>query len=193
MIDQQALDTLFNNAHSQNGWQDKPVDPALLVTLYDLLKMAPTSANCQPLRVVFVTSPEAKKKLEPILAEGNRAKTMAAPVTAILGMDMEFYNELPRLMPAMDAKSWFVGNTELTKTTAFRNSSIQGGYFILAARAVGLDCGPMSGFDNEALDKAFFEGTSIKSNFICSLGYGDPAKVYPRAPRPAFDEFCSIL
>ena len=193
MIDQNALDILFNNAHTQNGWQDKPVDPALLTKLYDLLKMAPTSANCQPLRVVFVTSPEAKERLKPILAEGNRAKTMQAPVVAILGMDMEFYNELPRLMPAMDAKSWFTGNKELADTTAFRNSSIQGGYFILAARAVGLDCGPMSGFDNAAMDKEFFAGTAIKSNFICSLGYGDPAKVYPRAPRPKFNEFCKVI
>ena len=193
MIDQKALDTLFNEAHTQNGWQDKPVDPALLHQLYDLLKMAPTSANCQPLRVVFVTSKEAKEKLKPILAEGNREKTMHAPVVAILGMDMEFYNELPRLFPHTDAKSWFAGNQELIDKTAFRNSSIQGGYFILASRAVGLDCGPMSGFDNDAMDKAFFAGTSIKSNFICALGYGDPAKVHPRSPRPKFEEFCKIV
>ena len=193
MIDQSALDTLFNNAHTQNGWQDRKVDPALLRQLYDLVKMAPTSANCQPLRVVFVTSDEAKARLKPCLAAGNVEKTMHAPVTAILGMDMEFYNELPRLMPAIDAKSWFTGNKQLADTTAFRNSSIQGGYFILAARALGLDCGPMSGFDNDAMDKAFFAGTSIKSNFICSLGYGDPAKVYPRAPRPSFEEFCKVV
>lgn len=193
MIPQSALDTLFNNARTHNGWQEKPVDAALLRQVYDLTKMAPTSANCQPLRIVFVQSAEAKAKLKPTLAPGNVERTMTAPVTAILGMDMAFYNELPRLMPAIDAKSWFVGNDALIESTAFRNSSLQGGYFMLAARAVGLDVGPMSGFDNAAVDAAFFAGTTIKSNFICNLGYGDATKLYPRAPRPAFEEFCSVV
>lgn len=193
MLDQTALDRLFNQARTHSAWTDKKVDPALLRQLYDLLKMAPTSANCQPLRVVFVESAEAKAKLKPALAEGNVAKTMAAPVTAILGMDMAFYEQLPKLFPHTDARSWFVGNPALIEATAFRNSSIQGGYFILAARALGLDCGPMSGFDNAKVDAAFFAGTTIQSNFICSLGYGDASKLHPRSPRPAFDEFCKIV
>lgn len=192
MIDQKSLDVLFNEARTHTAWLDKPVEDALLKQVYDLTKMAPTSANCQPLRVVFVKSDEAKAKLKPCLAEGNVAKTMAAPVTAILGMDMEFYEELPRLFPHTDAKSWFVGNDELIKTTAFRNSSLQGAYFILAARALGLDCGPMSGFDNAKVDAAFFGGTPVKSNFICSVGYGDASKLHPRSPRPEFHEFCRI-
>lgn len=190
---QQALDVMFNDARTHNHWLDKPVEDALLRQVYDLTKMAPTSANCQPLRVVFVKSQEAKEKLKPALAAGNVDKTMAAPVTAILGMDMEFYNELPRLFPHTDAKSWFVGNEKLIETTAFRNSSLQGGYFILAARALGLDCGPMSGFDNAKVDAAFFAGTKIKSNFICSLGYGDASQLFPRSPRPEFLEFCKIV
>lgn len=193
MLDQHALDVLFNDARTHNAWLDKKVDESLLRKVYDLTKMAPTSANCQPLRVVFVSSEAGKKKMEPILAEGNRAKVLQAPVTAILGMDMKFYDELPRLFPHTDARSWFVGNDELIKTTAFRNSSLQGAYFMLAARACGLDCGPMSGFDNAKMDEAFFAGTSIKSNFICSLGYGDASKLHPRSPRPTFDEFCSIV
>jgi len=193
MIDQSALDTLFNNARTHSAWLEKKVDTALLKQLYDLTKMAPTSANCQPLRIVFMQSDEAKQKLKPCLAEGNVEKTMHAPVTAILGMDMEFYNELPKLFPHTDAKSWFVGNQALIDATAFRNSSIQGGYFILAARALGLDCGPMSGFDNAKVDAAFFAGTKIKSNFICSLGYGDASKLHPRSPRPSFDDFCKIV
>jgi 3-hydroxypropanoate dehydrogenase len=143
--------------------------------------------------VVFVTSTEAKEKLKPALAEGNVVKTMAAPVTAILGMDMAFYEQLPKLFPHADARSWFVGNQPLIDATAFRNSSLQGGYFMLAARALGLDVGPMSGFDNTKVDTAFFAGTTIKSNFICSLGYGDASKLYPRSPRPEFSDFCSIV
>ena len=192
MLDQSALDTLFNNAHTHSHWTDRKVEASLLKQVYDLTKMAPTSANCQPLRIVFVQSPQAKEKLKPCLAEGNVAKTMQAPVTAIFGMDMAFYEELPRLFPHADAKSWFVGNDELIKTTAFRNSSLQGAYFILAARALGLDCGPMSGFDNAKVDAAFFAGTTIKSNFICSLGYGDASKLFPRSPRPEFSEFCRV-
>lgn len=193
MLDQHALDTLFNNARTHSAWTDKPVAPELLHQLYDLVKMAPTSANCQPLRVVFVSSAEAKEKLKPALDAGNVKKTMAAPVTAILGMDMEFYEQLPKLFPHTDARSWFVGKEKYIETTAFRNSSIQGGYFILAARALGLDCGPMSGFNNAMVDETFFAGTPIKSNFICSLGYGDASKLHPRSPRPTFEENCKII
>ncbi len=193
MLDQPALDLLFNAARTHSHWQDKPVEEAVLRQVYDLTKMAPTSANCQPLRVVYVTSSEAKAKLKPCLAEGNVEKTMAAPVTAILGMDMAFYDHLPELFPHADAKSWFTGNEALIEATAFRNSSLQGGYFILAARALGLDCGPMSGFDNAKLDAAFFAGTTVKSNFICNLGYGDASKLFPRSPRPDFAKFAAIV
>ena len=193
MLDQNALDTLFTKARTHNEWQDKKVDEALLRRVYDLTKMAPTSANCQPLRVVYVVSQEAKEKLKPCLDAGNVEKTMAAPATAILGMDMEFYEHLPKLFPHTDARSWFAGNAKKIEDTAFRNSSIQGGYFILAARALGLDCGPMSGFNNVKVDEAFFAGTKIKSNFICNLGYGDASKLFPRSPRPSFDEFGSIV
>lgn len=193
MLDQTALDTLFNNARTHSHWLDKKIDEATLRHVYDLTKMAPTSANCQPLRVVYVVSQEAKEKLKPCLDAGNVEKTMAAPATAILGMDMEFYEHLPKLFPHADARSWFAGNAKKIEDTAFRNSSIQGGYFILAARALGLDCGPMSGFNNAKLDEAFFAGTKIKSNFICNLGYGEASKLFPRSPRPSFDEFGSIV
>lgn len=192
MLDQHALDILFNDARTHSAWQDKPVDPALLERIWDLTKMGPTSANCSPLRVVFVTSKAAKEKLKPCLAEGNVDKTMAAPVTAIFGMDMEFYEKLPQLFPHTDARSWFIGNGKLIADTAFRNSSLQAAYFMLAARAAGLDCGPMSGFDNNKMDEAFFLGTSVKSNFICNLGYGDASKLYPRSPRLNFDEACRV-
>ena len=143
--------------------------------------------------MVYVKSPEAKARLLPLMMEGNRAKTEAAPVTAILGMDMAFYEQLPKLFPHTDAKSWFVGNDALIEATAFRNSSLQGAYFMLAARALGLDCGPMSGFDADKLNAEFFAGTNFKANFICSLGYGDPAGLFPRSPRPEFEEVCTIL
>lgn len=192
MLNEEGQNLLFNEARTHNAWLDKPVSDELLKAVYDLTKMAPTSANCQPLRVVFVKSEEAKAKLKPCLAEGNIDKTMQAPVTAILAMDMNFHDQLPKLFPHADAKSWFEGNTKMIEDTAFRNSSLQGGYFILAARAAGLDCGPMSGFDSEALDKAFFSGTSFKTNFICNLGYGDKQALHPRSPRPDFHEFCKI-
>ncbi len=193
MIDQQAQNVLFNDARTHSAWLDKPVAPALLKQVFDLTKMAPTAANCQPLRVVFVTSKEGKEKLRPTLDEGNVAKTMAAPVTAILAMDMAFYDQLPKLFPHADARSWFAGNDALILATAFRNASLQGGYFMLAARALGLDCGPMSGFDNVKLDAAFFAGTTIKSNFLCNLGYGDASKLHPRLPRPEFTDFCQVV
>ncbi|MFN3883535.1 MAG: malonic semialdehyde reductase [Rhodocyclaceae bacterium] len=192
-LDDAALDQLFRAARTHNAWQDKPVPDSLLRELHELMKWGPTSANCWPLRVVFVKSPEAKARLIPLLMEGNRAKVQAAPVTAILGMDMAFYELLPKLFPHTDARSWFIGNEALIETTAFRNSSLQGAYFMLAARALGLDCGPMSGFDNAQVDAEFFAGTTIKSNFICSLGYGDPAGLFPRSPRPEFDEVCKII
>lgn len=192
-IDATTLDQLFRNARTHNAWQGKPVPDSLLTELHDLMKWGPTSANCWPLRVVYVKSPEAKARLLPLLMEGNRAKTQAAPVVAILGMDMAFYEQLPHLFPHTDAKSWFVGNAPLIESTAFRNSSLQGAYFMFAARALGLDCGPMSGFDAAGVDAEFFAGTQIKSNFICSLGYGDPAALFPRSPRPTFEEVCKIV
>ena len=191
-FDTAALDQLFRSARSLNAWQDKPVADNLLMELHYLMKWGPTSANCWPLRVVFVKSPEAKARLLPLLMEGNRAKVAAAPVTALLGMDMAFYEQLPTLFPHTDAKSWFVGNDALIEATAFRNSSLQGAYLMLAARALGLDCGPMSGFNAAAVDEEFFAGTTVKTNFICSLGYGDPAGLFPRSPRPEFAEVCRI-
>ncbi|MDX9994491.1 MAG: malonic semialdehyde reductase [Rhodocyclaceae bacterium] len=188
-----TLDQLFRNARTHNGWLDKPVPEALLKELHDLMKWGPTSANCWPLRVVYVKSPEAKARLLPLMMEGNRAKTEAAPVTAILGMDLDFPDTLPTLFPHTDAKSWFAGNAPLIEATAFRNGSLQGAYFMLAARALGLDCGPMSGFDADQVNAEFFAGTNIRANFICNLGYGDAAALFPRSPRPEFDEVCKII
>lgn len=188
-----ALDQLFLDAHTHNAWQDRPVPEALLHRLYELLRMAPTSANCSPARIVFVQSRVAKEKLLPALMEGNRAKTLAAPVTAIIGYDLHFYERLGKLFPnAPDAASWFDKDEQTAFTNAFRNGTLQGGYLILAARALGLDCGPMSGFDNAKVDELFFTGTHVKSNFLCNLGYGDPKGVYPRNPRLGFDEACRI-
>lgn len=194
-VNTHALDALFNLARTHTAWLDTPVDAGVLKQLYDLTKMAPTSANTQPLRVVFVTSKEAKEKLKPCLAAGNVDKTMTAPVTAILGMDLKFYEHLEQLFPhgAAAMIPGFEKNEKSAYDTAFRNSSIQGGYFILAARALGLDCGPMSGFDNAKVDEAFFAGTSIKSNFLVNLGHGDDSKLYPRSPRPSFEQFCKIV
>jgi 3-hydroxypropanoate dehydrogenase len=191
-LDSAGRDLLFNNARTHNGWTSEPVTDAQLRELFDLMKMAPTSANCSPARIVFVRTPEAKAKLAPALSAGNLDKTMAAPVTAIIGHDMAFHEHLPRLFPHADAKSWFVGKEEHIATTAFRNGTLQGAYLILAARAVGLDCGPMSGFDNAKVDAAFFAGTTFKSNFLCNLGHGDPAKLFGRSPRFDFDDVCKI-
>ncbi len=192
-IDQHALDQLFFDARTHNKWQDRPVSDDLLRQVVDIMKWAPTSANMSPARIVFVKSPEAKARLKPLLMEGNVEKTMAAPVCAIIGHDLEFYEHLPFLFPHADAKAWFVGNQPFIETSAFRNGSLQGAYFMLAARAVGLDCGPMSGFDNAGVDKEFFSGTQVKSNFICNLGYGDPAGLFPRSPRFAFDQIAQIV
>lgn len=188
-----SLDVMFRSARTHSAWLDKPVDDALLKQAYDLAKMGPTSANMCPMRIVFVKSREAKEKLKPALSPGNVDKTMAAPVTAIIAMDIHFYEMLPKLFPHTDAKAWFKDLPDnVNEYTALRNGSLQGAYFMLAARALGLDCGPMSGFNNAKIDAAFFAGTTIKSNFLCNLGYGDASKLYPRSPRLTFDEACRI-
>ena len=194
LLSEAALDQLFREARTYNAFLDKPVSDDLLREVYALAKFGPTSANSSPARIVFVKSAEAKAKLEQYLSEGNRAKTMKAPVTAIVGVDHEFYEQLPRLFPHADARSWFVGNQPMIDTTAFRNATLQGAYLIMAARAVGLDCGPMSGFDNAGVDKAFFADTpNIKSNFLINLGYGDASRdLFPRNPRLSFEEACRI-
>lgn len=193
MLDDLALDTLFRQARTQRAWLDQPVGSGQLQQIYDLMKWGPTSANCSPARIVFVTSAQAKEKLVGCMSEGNRAKTAAAPVTAIIGMDMAFYEKLPVLFPHTDARSWFAGKPALIETTALRNASLQGGYFILAARAVGLDCAPMSGFDAEKMDATFFSGTTVRTNFVCSLGYGDKSQLHARGPRLEFEEACQIV
>lgn len=187
-----ALEQIFTNARTFTQFEDKPVSDALLQQVYDLAKMGPTSANCCPMRIVFVKSAEAKEKLKPTLMEGNVEKTMKAPVCAIIAMDMAFYEKLPVLFPQTDARSWFIGKEDYIQSTAFRNSSLQGAYFIMAARALGLDCGPMSGFDNAKLDEAFFAGTTWKSNFLINLGYGVRESLYPRNPRLSFNEACRV-
>lgn len=192
IADGSALSIIFEDARTHSAWQDRPVSEELLRTVWDLAKMGPTSANCSPARIVFVVSHEAKEKLKPALSEGNIAKTIAAPATAIFGYDLAFYERLPELFPHTDARSWFVGNDKLIETTAFRNATLQSGYFILAARALGLDCGPMSGFDNAKVDEAFFAGTPIRSNFLCNLGYGDASKLRPRNPRLRFEDACRV-
>jgi len=191
-LDATALDQLFRTARTHNAWQAKDVPDALLHQLYELLKWAPTSANCSPARFVFVKSPEAKAKLKAALAPGNVEKTMTAPVTVILGQDLAFPDTLPQLFPHADARSWFAGNDALIESTAFRNASLQGAYLILAARALGLDTGAMSGFDAARVDADFFAGTHTRSNFLINLGYGDPAGLFPRSPRLAFDEAARI-
>ncbi len=193
MLDQTTLETLFTQARTHNGWQDRPVSSAQLRQLYDLLRWGPTSANCEPARFVFVTGADAKAKLVAFMSPGNADKVRAAPVTAIIGMDMAFYDKLPQLFPHADARSWFAGNQALIDATAFRNSSLQGAYQMLAARALGLDCGPMSGFDADQINAAFFADSVVKVNFVCSLGYGDPSKLFARSPRLSFDEACTII
>ncbi len=202
-VNDQALDTLFCKARTYNSWLDKPVSDDLLRQLYDLMKWGPTSANCSPARILFLRTPEAKQRLKPALAPLNVEKTMKAPVTAIIAYDLKFYELLPRLFPHNPgAREWFANSPELAEATAFRNGSLQGAYFILAARSLGLDCGPMSGFDNAKVDEEFFPVSTpdeaspsgpVKSNFLCNLGYGDPAKLFPRSPRLAFEEACKLL
>ena len=192
-IDDAALRQLFLDARTHNKWQPKEVPDSLLNRLVDTLKMGPTSANCSPARFVFVKSKEAKERLKPHLSEGNRDKTMQAPVCAIVGYDLDFYEHLLQLFPHTDARGWFAGQPAKIAETAFRNGTLQGAYLILAARLYGLDCGPMSGFDNAGVDKAFFAGTSTKSNFLCNIGYGDPSGVRPRSPRFTFDDMAKIV
>jgi 3-hydroxypropanoate dehydrogenase len=189
-----ALDVLYRNARTHTAWLDKPVEDELLRRVYDLAKFGATSANMCPMRIVFVRSKEAKEKLKPCLDPGNVDKTMAAPVTAIIAMDVHFYEQLPKLFPFVDAKAWFKDLPEqVLEYIALRNGSLQGAYFMLAARALGLDCGPMSGFNNAKVDAAFFAGTTAKSNFLCNLGYGDASKLHPRAPRLTFEEACKVV
>ena len=187
-----TTEQLFDNARTHNGFKSDAIPEATLRQLYDLLKWGPTSANCSPARFIFVSSPEAKEKLLSGMSPGNQDKTRSAPVSVIIGMDMEFFEKLPQLFPHADAKSWFVGKQPMIDATAFRNSSLQGGYLILAARSLGLDCGPMSGFDAAKIDAAFWSGTSVKTNFICNLGHGDASNLFSRSPRLSFEEACSV-
>jgi 3-hydroxypropanoate dehydrogenase len=187
-----ALNQLFVTARTYNAFLDKPVTQSQIEAIWELMKMGPTSANCMPARLVWCTSEAAKAKLASMALPANGEKIMSAPVSVIIGMDLEFYEQLPELFPHADARSWFKGNDALAASTAFRNSSLQGAYFILAARALGLDTGPMSGFANDAVDAAFFAGTTIKSNFISTLGYGDPASIFDRSPRPGFERFNTL-
>ena len=193
MIDSPALDALFRTAHTHWRWTDQAVTDDELRQVYDLLKWAPTSANSSPARFLFLRTPEAKGRLRPALSAGNVDKVMAAPVVAIVAHDPRFYDDLPRLFPRADARSWFAGNEELATTTAFRNGTLQGAYLIMAVRAAGLDCGAMSGFDNDRVDREFLTSQGWKSNFLLNIGHGDPAEPYERAPRLTFDEACRLL
>jgi 3-hydroxypropanoate dehydrogenase len=193
-LSQDAIAQLFLEARTHNDWQDKDVSDDLLEKVWDMARWAPTSMNCCPARITFIKSAEAKEKLVACLSEGNVKKTLAAPVTAIIAMDMRFFTNLPRLFPSFPgAAEMFESTPDLSDETAFRNSTLQGAYFLLACRAVGLDCGPMSGFDKNKVDDAFFKDSTFKSNFLMNIGYGDKAGLYDRGPRPAFDEVCKVL
>jgi 3-hydroxypropanoate dehydrogenase len=192
-ISQEALDQLFREARTHSAWLPEPVPGELLRNAYELARLGPTSANGSPARFVFLTTPGAKARLKPVLAPGNVDKTMAAPITVIVAWDTEFHENLPRLFPQADVRSYFVGNRPLIEENAFRNSSLQAAYFILAARAWGLDCGPMSGFDADKLNAEFFPDGKWKVNLLCNLGYGDPSKLHPRNPRLNFEEASVIL
>jgi 3-hydroxypropanoate dehydrogenase len=192
-VSDEALDRIFREARTQNKWLDKPVSTALLMAIYDLMRWGPTSANVSPARFFYLISKEAKERLKPFLLPSNVEKVMTSAATVIVGYDLDFPDLVPKLFPHNPgAKDWFQ-EPKMRETTAFRNGSLQGAYFIVAARALGLDCGPMSGFSNAGVDKEFFSGTNIRSNFLCALGYGDPAGVLPRGPRLTFDEACKIL
>lgn len=194
ILSDDALDTIFREARSQNLWQSRAVGERMWQAIYELAKWGPTSANCSPARFVFLVSQKAKERIKPHLSPGNVNKVMTAPACVIIAYDLEFYEKLPQLFPHNPkAREWFAGKPALIESTAFRNSTLQGAYLMIAARALGIDCGPMSGFDNEGVDREFFPGGKIKSNFICSLGYGDPKGVFPRSPRLAFNEACQIL
>ena len=192
-VSQSALNTLFYDARTHNGWQERPVSDATLAEIYELVKMGPTSANCSPARFVFIRSEEGKERLRPALSSGNLAKTLSAPVTAIVAWDAEFYERLPELFPHGDARSWFTSSPELAEETAFRNSSMQAAYLIAACRALGLDTGPMSGFDRALVDKTFFSDTPWRSNLLVNIGYGDPSKLFGRLPRLAFNDACQLI
>lgn len=192
-ISQADIDVLFNGARTFFTWTDEKVPDSVLKQVYDLAKMAPTAANCQPARIFFVVSEESKKKLEPCLDPGNVKKTMTAPVTAIIAGDTAFYTHFDKLYPVADVRSWYEGKPDLIEDAVLRNTALQGAYLIMAARALGLDCGPMSGFNNKMVDDVFFKGTTFKSNFLCNLGYGSREKMYPRLPRFDFDEACKII
>jgi 3-hydroxypropanoate dehydrogenase len=191
-LDDAAMDRVFRTARTYNGYTDAPVTEGELRQLYDLMKWGPTSANQSPLRITWCTSNEAKAKLASACSAQNAPKVLKAPVTAILGMDTEFYEKLPKLFPHTDARAWFVGNDALIKESAFRNSTLQGAYFIIAARLLGLDTGPMSGFDTKKVDELFFAGTPVKTNFISTLGHGDPASIFDRLPRLDFEDATSF-
>lgn len=192
-INDEALDTVFRTARTQNKWLNKPVSPTLLMAIYDLMRWGPTSANVSPARIVFVVSKNGKNRLKPHLGPANVDKTMTAPATAIIGYDLDFARHVPKLFPHnAGAKDWFK-DSAFAEKTAFRNGTLQGAYFIIAARSLGLDCGPMSGFDNEGVDGEFFAGTTVKSNFLCNVGYGDQAGLFARSPRLSFDEACKIV
>ncbi len=193
IINDEALDVLFREARTRNGWESREVSRPLMQAIYDLMKWGATSANCSPARFVFVASEEGKARLAPHLAEGNREKTMAAPCCVIVAHDMSFHEHLPKLFPHANAKSWFDGNDALIEETAFRNGTLQGAYFMIAARALGLDCGPMSGFDKDGVDKEFFAGAEYRSNFLCNIGYGTDENLFPRSPRFDFEEICKIV
>ena len=194
VLNPEALDTLFRQARTHNVWLKEPVSDDVLHQIYDLMKWGPTSANTSPTRIVFLRTPEAKERLRPALMPLNVDKSMQAPVVAILAYDLKFFENLPKLFPHNPGmKDFFANAPEMAQTNAFRNASIQGGYFILAARALGLDCGPMSGFDNAKVDAEFFPSSNLKSNFLCNLGYGDHSKLFPRSPRLDFDEACQLL
>jgi 3-hydroxypropanoate dehydrogenase len=192
-ISDDALDTIFRTARTHKHWLDRPVTPAMLMAIYELTRWGPTSANCSPARVLFVVSQEAKQRLRPHLIPENVQKTMTAPATAIIAYDLDFARHIPFLYAQEpEAKDWF-NDSAVAKQTAFRNGSLQGGYFIIAARALGLDCGPMSGFDNKGVDREFFPDGRVKSNFLCNIGYGDPARLHPRGPRLSFDQACRMI
>ena len=192
-LEQSALSQLFIDARTHNSWQDKPVTDEQIKDLYELLKFAPTSVNCNPARFLFIKSPQAKERLLACVTPGNLEKTRAAPVTAIVGMDLDFYEQLPKLFPHVDAKSWFVGKDAYIESTAFRNSALQGAYLTMAVRALGLDCGAMSGFDADKVNAEFFPDGRVKVNFLLNIGYGNSASLMPRQPRPSFAEVCRIL
>jgi 3-hydroxypropanoate dehydrogenase len=193
VLNDEHMDLLFGQARSMNGWQDKEVSDDMVKSIYELTKMGPTSTNCCPARFVFIKSHEEKEKLEPALLPNNVPKVMSAPVIAIIGYDLDFSDHMTKLFPHMDVAPMYKGNDEMNVSTAFRNSSLQGAYLMMVTRAMGLDCGPMSGFNNQLVDETFFSETNIKSNFLCCIGYGDSSKIFQRLPRLDFDEVCKII